>query len=87
MSLPTKIIALESLEKRWGMSFSDIFLQFLNHDELRPVHGVNDEWMYFGPDEEHDPVELLLSEGKDKRIIFLQSPGGQTLWKRSIQMI
>jgi hypothetical protein len=41
MGLPTKIIALDSLKKRWGMSFIDIFLMLLNHEELRPVHWEN----------------------------------------------
>jgi hypothetical protein len=72
MGLPTKIIALETLMKKWRMSFHDIFLIFLNQD-LRPVYGDETEWRYFGEDEDHDPIELFWRNHKKHPILFLRS--------------
>jgi hypothetical protein len=74
MSLPTKIIALESLMKRWGMSFNDIFLIVLNHD-LSPVYRENEQtkWNKFNEDEDHDAVDLFIGESKSVYpILFLR---------------
>ena len=66
MSFPAKIIALESLMKRWGMSFNDIFLMVLNHD-LTPVYRENEQttWNKFNEDEDHDTVDLFIGESKN----------------------
>jgi hypothetical protein len=72
MGLPTKIIALETLMKRWRMSLDDIFLIFLNQD-LRPVYFEDTSWKYFGEDGYHDPIELFIGDRKGRPIIFLRS--------------
>jgi hypothetical protein len=72
MGIPSRIIAIKSLMKRWGMSRFDILLMALNHG-LVPVLRAGSGWEYIGYDsEEADILELFLGSEKDMRnIIFL----------------
>ncbi len=75
MDLPIEIITLDSLMKRWTMSFNDIFLIVLNQD-LTPVYCEypDEEWKKYGSDPEHDLLDVFLQNDKDpSRIVFLRS--------------
>jgi len=75
MDLPIEIITMDSLMKRWNMSFMDIFLVVLNQD-LSPVYRENPEqkWKQFGSDPDHDILTLFTVPNSDpSRIIFLRS--------------
>jgi hypothetical protein len=75
MDLPIEIITLDSLMKRWTMSFNDIFLIVLNQD-LTPVYSTypDADWKKYGGDPEHDIIDVFLQNDKDpSRIVFLRS--------------
>lgn len=75
VDLPIEIITMDSLMKRWNMSFSDIFLIVLNQD-LAPVYNQFPEpgWKKFGDDPEHDILDVFLQkDGDPSGIAFLRS--------------
>jgi hypothetical protein len=74
MDLPIEIITMDSLMKRWNMSFNDIFLIVLNQD-LTPVYCEypDEEWKKFGDDPEHDILDVFLQKDRDPSgIVFLR---------------
>jgi hypothetical protein len=74
VDLPIEIITMDSLMKRWNMSFSDIFLIVLNQD-LAPVYNQFPEpgWKK-NDDPDHDVLEVFLKDDvKPNRIVFLKS--------------
>jgi hypothetical protein len=75
MDLPIEIVTMDSLMKRWNMSFNDIFLVVLNQD-LTPVYNQFPEpgWKKFGDDQEHDILDVFLQKDRDPSgIVFLRS--------------
>jgi hypothetical protein len=66
---------MDSLMKRWNMSFSDIVLIVLNQD-LTPAYSKYPDgaWKKYGEDPEHDILEVFLQRDVDpSRIVFLRS--------------
>jgi hypothetical protein len=75
MELPIEIITMDSLMKRWNMSFMDILLVVVNQD-LTPVYREDPSsgWNKYGGDPDHDILALFYDPKADaSRIIFLRS--------------
>jgi hypothetical protein len=75
MDLPIEIITMDSLMKRWGMSFMDIVLVVVNYS-LKPVYREYSDlnWKKFGEDPFHDILDQFFDSNADARkIIFLRS--------------